>query len=130
MDFTTLTYEKSDRVATNTLNRADRLNAINGEMPAEIQAAVEIANRDDDVHVIVVTGAGRAFCAGYDFKEYAEDPTTPLTQEMPWDPMLDFDLMYGNTRPSCHSGGRTSRPSPKSVDSLLPEDPTSRCAAT
>lgn len=98
MSYSTLTYQVSDRVATITLNRPDRLNAINDDMPGEIRAAVETANRDDDVHVIVLTGAGRAFCAGYDLKEYAESDTTPYTQEMPWDPMIDFELMYRNTQ--------------------------------
>lgn len=98
MDFTTITYEVADRVATITLNRPDRLNAINDEMPGEIRLAVEEANRDDDVHVIVLTGAGRSFCAGYDLKEYAEKPDSPYTQEMPWDPMVDFDRMHANTR--------------------------------
>ncbi len=98
MTYSTLTYDVSDRVATITLNRPERLNAINDEMPTEIRQAVEAANRDEDVHVIVLTGAGRAFCAGYDLKDYAEDPDTPLTQEMPWDPMIDFDLMYRNTQ--------------------------------
>lgn len=98
MSYSTITYETAERVATITLNRPDRLNAINDIMPGEIRSAVEEANHDDDVHVIVLTGAGRAFCAGYDLKEYAENPETPLTQEMPWDPMIDFDLMYRNTQ--------------------------------
>ncbi len=98
MEFTTITYEVAERVATITLNRPDRLNAINDEMPGEIREAVETANRDDDVHVIVLTGAGRVFCAGYDLKEYAEKPDAPYSQPMPWDPMIDFDLMYRNTQ--------------------------------
>lgn len=98
MDFTTLTYAIEERVATITLNRPERLNAINDEMPGEIRQAVETANRDDEVHVIVLTGAGRAFCSGYDLQEYAEKPNSPYTQEMPWDPMIDFELMYGNTQ--------------------------------
>ncbi|REK09554.1 MAG: enoyl-CoA hydratase [Actinobacteria bacterium] len=98
MSYSTITYETAERVATITLNRPDRLNAINDTMPGEIRSAVEEANHDDDVHVIVLTGAGRAFCAGYDLKEYAENPETPLTQDMPWDPMIDFDLMYRNTQ--------------------------------
>jgi enoyl-CoA hydratase len=98
MDFSTLLYETDDRVATITLNRPDRLNAINDEMPSEIRQAVEQADRDDDVHVIVITGAGRAFCSGYDLKEYAEADSAPYSQEMPWDPMIDFDLMYRNTQ--------------------------------
>jgi enoyl-CoA hydratase len=98
MTFETLLYEVADRVATITLNRPDRLNAINDAMPGEIRQAVESANRDEDVHVIVLTGAGRAFCSGYDLKEYAEVEDAPYSQEMPWDPMIDFDLMYRNTQ--------------------------------
>jgi enoyl-CoA hydratase len=98
MAYSTITYDVADRVATITLNRPERLNAINDDMPGEIRMAVEAANRDDDVHVIVLTGAGRAFCAGYDLKEYAESETSPYTQEMPWDPMIDFDLMHRNTQ--------------------------------
>lgn len=97
MDFTTLRYSTDDRVATITLDRPDRLNAIDLDMPREIAAAVTVAEEDDDVHVIVVTGAGRAFCAGYDLKDYAEDHSTPYSQEMPWDPMIDFRLMSRNT---------------------------------
>jgi enoyl-CoA hydratase len=60
------------------------LNAINDKMPGEIRAAVEAVNADDRVHVIVVQGAGKAFCAGYDLKEYAEgDSTNAITQPMP-----------------------------------------------
>ena len=70
--FTTLTYDVRDAKAYLTLNRPDRLNAINDEMPGEIRAAVEQANADDGVRVIVLQGAGRAFCAGYDLKQFAE----------------------------------------------------------
>src|SRR5690606_19615720 len=65
-------------------------------MPAEIAAAVDLAEEDDDVHVVVVTGAGRAFCSGYDLAEYAEGDS-PYSQEMPWDPMLDYRVMGANT---------------------------------
>ena len=60
MAYQTLTYSRDDRVATITLNRPERLNAISRRMPDEIRAAVEEANRDDLVHVIVLQGAGRA----------------------------------------------------------------------
>jgi enoyl-CoA hydratase len=92
MTYGTLTYGKDDRVARITLNRPERLNAINDAMPGEIRRAVEEANADDDVHVIVLQGAGRAFCAGYDLKAYAE-AETPLIQDMPWDPMQDYRIM-------------------------------------
>ena len=79
--FSTLLLDVSGRIATITLNRPERLNAINGAMPSEIRAAVEAANADDRVHVIVLQGAGKAFCAGYDLKEYAEgDKTNVYTQ--------------------------------------------------
>jgi enoyl-CoA hydratase len=66
MSFESLRYDKSARIARITLNRPERLNAIDERMPREIRAAVEAANADDEVHVIVLAGAGRAFCAGYD----------------------------------------------------------------
>lgn len=97
MSFNTLRYEVTDRVATITLDRPNRLNAINDDMPGEIRTAVEMANRDDDVHVIVLTGEGRAFCAGYDLKEYAEAGDARYSQDMPWDPMIDFEMMFQNT---------------------------------
>lgn len=97
MEYRSIAYTVEDRIATITLNRPDRLNAIDDHMPGEIAAAVDRAEADDDVHVIVLTGSGRAFCAGYDLKEYAERPDAPYSQEMPWDPMVDFRLMYANT---------------------------------
>ena len=96
--FTTLKVDVADRVATITLNRPERLNAINDEMPSEIRAAVEAANADARVHVIVLQGAGAAFCAGYDLKHYAEgDATNRYTQGLPWDPMRDYSFMKRNT---------------------------------
>lgn len=71
--FTTLTYEVRDAKAYLTLDRPERLNAIDDVMPGEIRAAVEQANADDDVRVLVVAGAGRAFCAGYDLTEDAQE---------------------------------------------------------
>jgi len=97
-NFSTLHIAVAGRIATITLNRPERLNAINDEMPGEIRQAVELANADDRVHVIVVRGAGDAFCAGYDLKHYAEgDPTNVITQPMPWDPMIDYQFMKRNT---------------------------------
>ena len=68
-DFSTLSIDKDPqhpRIARLLLNRPERLNAINEEMPREIRAAVDWANADDEVHVIVVEGAGKGFCGGYD----------------------------------------------------------------
>ncbi len=98
MRFKTLLYSVKGRIARITLNRPQRLNAINREMPPEIRRAVEAANRDDSVHVIVLSGAGRAFCAGYDLKTFAEEKgAVDLIQDMPWDPMQDYRIMKGYT---------------------------------
>jgi enoyl-CoA hydratase len=96
--FTTLTIEQdatSPRIARLTLNRPERLNAINEEMPGEIQAAVEWANGNQAVHVIVVEGAGKGFCGGYDLVAFAQnDVEHPCQQEAyPWDPMVDYAQM-------------------------------------
>jgi len=64
MTYQTLDYAVDGRVATITLNRPQRMNAINLEMPGEIASAVDRANRDDAAHVIVLTGAGDGFCGG------------------------------------------------------------------
>ncbi len=100
MAFTSLLYEVADRVATITLNRPERFNAIEQRMPREIREAVEQADRDADVHVIVVKGAGKGFCGGYDLKKFAEraDGDASGAQEMPWDPTLDFAGMWRNTQ--------------------------------
>ncbi|HLK45579.1 MAG TPA: enoyl-CoA hydratase/isomerase family protein, partial [Acidimicrobiales bacterium] len=60
------TYEVEDRVATVTLSRPDRLNAWTGRMHTEYRWCLAEAAADDRVRVIVVTGAGRGFCAGAD----------------------------------------------------------------
>ena len=62
----TLTTELSDRILTITLNRPDQLNAFTVEMANELVAAYAAASLDDEVGAIVLTGSGRAFCAGMD----------------------------------------------------------------
>ena len=66
MAYNTLLWEVEDRVLTLTLNRPDQLNSFTVEMAHELIAAFERASEDDGVGAIVVTGAGRAFCAGMD----------------------------------------------------------------
>lgn len=96
--YETLLYESADRVATITLNRPERLNAIDDVMPGELRRAVERADADADVHVIVLRGAGKGFCGGYDLARYAEsEGEAHGTQDMPWDPTLDYAMMSSNT---------------------------------
>jgi len=66
MDFEQIVYEKADYIATITLNRPERMNAFTAQMIDEWYAALLDANADPDVRVVIVTGAGRGFCAGAD----------------------------------------------------------------
>ena len=66
MDFEQILYEVDDRIATITLNRPDKLNAWTTVMMGELIDAFDIADKDDDVLAIIMTGAGRAYCAGAD----------------------------------------------------------------
>ncbi|MEZ4514630.1 MAG: crotonase/enoyl-CoA hydratase family protein [Chloroflexota bacterium] len=87
-------YEAHDRVATITLNRPERFNAISATMPDDLETAVNHADNDPTIHVIILTGAGRGFCGGYDLKQFAETPgENPGIQSMPWDPMIDYKFM-------------------------------------
>ncbi len=92
----TLTQDPSNNaIARLTFNRPARLNAITDETPGEIRAAVEAANARQAIHVILVQGAGAAFCAGYDITLFAEASADhPCKQEAsPWDPMVDYRAM-------------------------------------
>ena len=68
----TILTDLSDRILTITLNRPDRLNAFTTEMRDELIAAFDAADADDDVRVVIVTGAGRGFCAGADLSKGGE----------------------------------------------------------
>jgi enoyl-CoA hydratase/carnithine racemase len=73
-----LLYEVKDRVATLTLNRPDKLNAFTGPMIERWAWALNEAQRDPDVNVVVVTGAGKAFCSGGDVARMGQGEPTPL----------------------------------------------------
>jgi len=72
MNFEQITYQVADRILTITLNRPDRMNACTARMYEELIAAFDQADADDDVKAIIVTGAGRAFCAGADLERGAD----------------------------------------------------------
>src|SRR5438874_9477211 len=90
VSYQTLLYDSADAVATITLNRPDRLNTIVPPMPDELEAAVRRALDDENVKVIVLRGAGRAFCAGFDFGGGFHHWDDALTTEGEWDPGKDF----------------------------------------
>lgn len=73
MGYTTITYEKKgEHVAVITLNRPDKFNTIRPPMPDEIESAISEANRDREVRVILLQGAGKSFCGGFDFSDGLE----------------------------------------------------------
>lgn len=111
-DLTTMTYEVTDRIARITFNRPNKGNAIVAATPLELSACVERADLDPAVHVILVSGRGEGFCAGFDLGAYAEGSSSDgdektragtvldgMTQALnhlpnqPWDPMLDYQMM-------------------------------------
>jgi enoyl-CoA hydratase len=114
--YTTLTYEVTGRIARITFDRPEVGNAITMDTPGEIASAVERADLDRGVHVIVISGRGPGFCAGYDLSLFAEgagfgeageragtvlDPSVQAANHDPartWDPMVDYAMMSRCTR--------------------------------
>ncbi len=117
--YNTLTYEVDGRVARLTFNRPDQGNSITPDTPVELAHAVERADLDPRVHVIVLSGRGKGFCGGYDLAASAEnlmdggvgissgaegtvlDPVVQMTNHDPngtWDPMIDFAMMSRFTK--------------------------------
>ncbi|MDE0111050.1 MAG: crotonase/enoyl-CoA hydratase family protein [Albidovulum sp.] len=84
-------YEKTGRIARITLNRPEVRNAIDEELAELIEVAVRRACADRNVRVLILSGNGKSFCAGYDLKRFAEEGVG--FQDMPWDAMRDFEMM-------------------------------------
>jgi enoyl-CoA hydratase len=99
MSFETIEYSVGDGVARLALNRPARLNAINANLVADLRAAIAAANGDRGVKVLVLSGAGRAFCAGYDLAggTQAEDAAQRAMAGQ-WDPVRDYTSMSRNVR--------------------------------
>src|SRR5580693_976898 len=91
--FETLLYKTAGPVATITLNRPDQLNTIGPPMPDEIEAAIGLAERDSEIKVIVLRGAGRAFSAGYDFGGGFQHWDEHMKTDGQWDPGKDFAMV-------------------------------------
>ncbi len=82
MSYNTINYQVSERILTLTLNRPENLNAFNLEMSQELIDAFRRASNDDSVGAIVVTGAGRTFCAGADLDLEKEDNIFGLNEDL------------------------------------------------
>jgi enoyl-CoA hydratase len=92
MTYETLAFENRAGIGIVTLNRPERLNAINRTMIDELNALLDAIERDESVRAVVLAGAGRAFCAGFDLKEGAATPKTGIAD---WRPIIqrDFDVI-------------------------------------
>jgi enoyl-CoA hydratase len=99
LNMTKVLFERDGRIGRITLNRPEVLNAIDDDLPTELSEAVARADADPNIHVMVLSGAGKAFCSGYDLAHYASsDGPNKVVQDMPWDPMQDFQFMWRNTQ--------------------------------
>jgi enoyl-CoA hydratase/carnithine racemase len=83
MTYQQIRYEVQDRIATVTLNRPERLNAWTDVMAEEVYQATHVASADENVRVIVLTGAGKAFCAGGDITGFKSDNPRQLIDKLP-----------------------------------------------
>ena len=92
MSYETILYSAEGAIATITLNRPDRLNTIVPPMPDELEAAVHRAVSEPEVKVIVLRGAGRSFCAGFDFGGGFHHWDEDMTTDGRWDPGKDFAM--------------------------------------
>jgi enoyl-CoA hydratase len=90
VSYETILYATDGPIATITLNRPEALNAIRGPVPYEIEQAVHAATWDEEIKVIVLRGAGRAFCAGADFSDDFSYVADRITTDGQWDPGKDL----------------------------------------
>ncbi len=91
-------YSTRGALAFITLNRPERLNAIGQGMTAGLRQAVERANGEAEVRVIILRGAGRAFCAGYDLQGAPQAEANAQERTGGWDPVIDYAFMSENVR--------------------------------
>ena len=91
--FQTLLYKADPPIATITLNRPEQLNTIVPPMPDEIEQAIALAESNPAVKVIVLRGAGRSFCGGYNFSGGFHHWDDVMNTDGRWDPGKDFAAM-------------------------------------
>lgn len=82
MSYSSIIYEKNGNIARITLNREDVFNAFNDEQSYELQSALKEAGKDDELRVIVLTGAGKAFCSGQDLKAISGGEKRSLSESL------------------------------------------------
>ena len=83
MEYEDIIYTQEGGIATMTLNRPDKMNALSAGMRDSMYRVVENISRDKSVRVLIITGAGRAFCSGADVQSLAGNANRPTTQERP-----------------------------------------------
>ena len=93
----TVLYDKQDHIVTITLNRPDALNSINRQLRQEFGEAIQRFDGEQDSYVAIITGAGRAFCAGRDLKERAADNAEGIQAKASASMSEDLPFMWPNT---------------------------------
>ena len=83
MDYQDIIYTEEGGIATMTLNRPDEMNALTPGMRESMYQVIENISKDKTVRVLIITGAGRAFCSGADVKSLAANTNRPISQERP-----------------------------------------------
>lgn len=103
LEYHNVLYSIEEGIATITLNRPNVLNAVNNQMSEELQAALKRANEDTNVRVIVLTGAGRGFCAGEDLSELLEERKSgnvDLRKRLVWKYNPIVTQIWNSTKPT------------------------------
>mgnify|MGYP003303098841 CR=1 FL=1 len=86
-----ITRSSSNNIFYIGIDRPEKLNAIDDDVPGQLQDAVHEAENDSDIHVIILSGKGKGFCGGYDLGAYAENQgQNNVYQGEKWDPLIDY----------------------------------------
>ena len=96
--FETVNYEKQDNLALVTLNRPRVLNVYSTQMRDDLWQIFEAVRDDPDVHVVILSGAGRAFCAGADLSDFGKAPSRVIARQVRWERDL-WGLLLGLDKP-------------------------------